>query len=128
MAQAVLARVPARLQAPAALPPRSPPPNLCIGAGMDFSSIPGVAERYVTANKGRVPVLFAKRDTSGDWSLAAAGGANGAAEAAPSLAKRTSEMMKRDLLGADATLSGRIQPDLLDTLQGKGKRVLYMGK
>uniref|UniRef100_A0A7S4RJU9 Uncharacterized protein n=1 Tax=Alexandrium monilatum TaxID=311494 RepID=A0A7S4RJU9_9DINO len=127
MAQAVLARVPARLQAPAALPPRSPPPNLCIGAGMDFSSIPGVAERYVTANKGRVPVLFAKRDASGEWSMAA-GGASGATEAGPSLAKRTSEMMKRDLLGADAALSGRIQPDLLDSLQGKGKRVLYMGK
>mmetsp|Transcript_8199 Transcript_8199/g.16986 ORF Transcript_8199/g.16986 Transcript_8199/m.16986 type:complete len:94 (+) Transcript_8199:78-359(+) len=93
---------------------------------MDFSSIPGVADRYVTANKGRVPVLFAKRDTSGEWNLASA--AAKPAEAGPSLAKRTSEMMKRDLIGADSSLSGRVQPDLLDSLQGKGKRVLYMGR
>mmetsp|Transcript_117347 Transcript_117347/g.365430 ORF Transcript_117347/g.365430 Transcript_117347/m.365430 type:complete len:95 (-) Transcript_117347:69-353(-) len=94
---------------------------------MDFSSIPGVAERYVAANQGRVPVLFAKRDASGEWNLAGAAAAS-AGQAAPSLAKRTSEMMKRDLLGADAALSGRVKPDLLDSLQEKGKRVLYMGK
>mmetsp|Transcript_29 Transcript_29/g.86 ORF Transcript_29/g.86 Transcript_29/m.86 type:complete len:94 (+) Transcript_29:76-357(+) len=93
---------------------------------MDFGSIPGVAERYVTANKGRVPVLFAKRDASGEWALG--GPTAPASGTAQTVAKRTAEMMKRDLMGADATLSGRVKPDLLDTMQEKGKRVMYMGR
>mmetsp|Transcript_9145 Transcript_9145/g.21352 ORF Transcript_9145/g.21352 Transcript_9145/m.21352 type:complete len:97 (+) Transcript_9145:47-337(+) len=93
---------------------------------MDFSSIPGVVDRFVKANEGRTPVLFAKRDVSGEWDLAPAG-AKTAGGPAPSVAKTTAAMMKRDLLGADVTLSGRVQPDLLDALQEKGKRVLYMG-
>mmetsp|Transcript_21624 Transcript_21624/g.49271 ORF Transcript_21624/g.49271 Transcript_21624/m.49271 type:complete len:97 (-) Transcript_21624:174-464(-) len=94
---------------------------------MDFSSMPGVAERYVTANKGRVPVLFAKRDASGEWNLSGPS-APAAGGDAQSFAKRTAAMMKRDLIGADATLSGRVKPDLLDALQAeKGKRVMYMG-
>uniref|UniRef100_A0A7S1Q8T3 Uncharacterized protein n=1 Tax=Alexandrium catenella TaxID=2925 RepID=A0A7S1Q8T3_ALECA len=128
MAQAVLAQV---ISAPAA--PSSPPSlrplrfGTHLTSAMDFSSIPGVTERYVTANKGRVPVLFAKRDASGEWNL---GGPAAPAEggSAQSLAKRTAEMMKRDLIGADATLSGRVKPDLLDAMQEKGKRVIYMGR
>eukprot|EP00418_Pyrodinium_bahamense_P018111 CAMPEP_0179122906 /NCGR_PEP_ID=MMETSP0796-20121207/58024_1 /TAXON_ID=73915 /ORGANISM="Pyrodinium bahamense, Strain pbaha01" /LENGTH=94 /DNA_ID=CAMNT_0020821537 /DNA_START=68 /DNA_END=352 /DNA_ORIENTATION=+ len=94
---------------------------------MDFSSVPGVAERYVDANKGRVPVLFAKRDASGEWNLAGPG-AKTAGEPASALAKRTTELMKRDLIGADVMLSGRIKPDVLDAVQEKGKRVVYMGR